>query len=321
MNSSDESQAGNSVLVTGANGFIGSCLCARLLQQGCRLTALLHSPSEALSATLDRAIVADVCDAGSLGLAFDSIDTVFHLAGVAHVNTNKTRLLRQVNVVGTSNVLQAAVAANVRRLVFLSSSLVHACETGKGDITVYGQSKLEAEQLLMAAHANQQIEVVILRPVNAYGTAMKGNIRRMISLIANKRLPPLPRLENELSLVGVEDLVSALMLAANSMAASGKTYYVTDGESYRINDIEQAIYKALGRNRPGWYSPRVVLYAASALAGRVGKIIGTGINTRTYYNLVNSNCFSNQQIQDELGFSPTSNLYAELPAIVKRIAE
>jgi nucleoside-diphosphate-sugar epimerase len=231
--------------------------------------------------------------------------------------------MHRLIVRGTENVLHAAIAANVRRFVYLSSSLVQACETGMGDITDYGQSKLEAERLVMAAHVNQQIEATILRPVNVYGAGMKGNIASMISLIARRLLPPLPKLNNEFSLLGVDDLVNALVLAAESSAASGKSYFVTDGVTYRINDIERAIYKALGRNRPGWYSPRMVLYAASVLAGLLGKLKagGTSISARTYTNLVNDNCFSSQQIQDDLGFSPSGNLYKEMPALVEHLVK
>ena len=98
---------------------------------------------------------------------------------------------------------------------------------------------------------------------------------------------------------------------------------MTDGVTYRINDIERAIYKALGRNRPGWYSPRMVLYAASVLAGLLGKLKagGTSISARTYTNLVNDNCFSSQQIQDDLGFSPSGNLYKEMPALVEHLVK
>jgi UDP-glucose 4-epimerase len=323
MNDSDNSPQRKKALVTGAGGFIGSHLCAGLVSRNYAVTALVRSTNNSEHSGVDEICIADVCEASSLGSAFIGADTVFHLAGAAHANARDYNAMRRLNVMGTENVLRAAIAANVRRLVYLSSSLVQACETGVGDITDYGQSKLEAEQLLMSAHANQQLEVAILRPVNVYGAGMKGNIASMISLIARRRLPPLPRLRNELSLVSVDDLVNALVLVAESPSASGNSYYVTDGETYRVNDIERAIYKVLGRNRPGWYSPRVVLYAASVLACLVGKLKagGTSISARTYYNLVNDNCFSSQQIQDDLGFLPSGNLYKEMPALVEHLVK
>ena len=318
-------------VVTGAKGFIGSQLCSHLLHSGYFVRALLRSATDSSSTRLKNLIaphsanaelvVADICDAESLTSVFDGIDTVFHLAGVAHVNNVDSEAMRWLNVEGSRNVLRAAVASRVRRLVFVSSSLAQACELDAGDVTDYGQTKLEAEQLLLAAHRSQDIEVAILRAVNVYGIGMKGNISAMISMIARGQLPPLPRLENRLSLVGVDDLARAAVLAAENMVAGGKIYYVTDGESYLINGIEQAIYQALGRKLPGWKSPRVLLYVASALAGLLGKMTGRGssIGTRTYYNLVRNNCFSNQEISSDLGFVPASNLYDELPVIVAQI--
>lgn len=140
-------------------------------------------------------------------------------------------------------------------------------------------------------------------------------------MIARKRLPPLPKLKNRLSLVGVDDLVKAAVLAAINPIAAGKTYCVTDGETYLVNKIEGAIYQVLGRQMPSWHSPAVLIYAASALAGLLGKITGRGssISVRTYYNLVRDNYFSNQKIVKELGFAPASNLYKELPELVECI--
>ena len=323
--------SGKAAAVTGANGFIGAHLCSYLLQQGYFVRALVHSGHRDSNSSLDgsvagnkagtEVVIADICAADSLRSVFDGVDTVFHLAGVAHVGGDDYRSMQQLNVEGTSNVLRAAMASGVRRLVFFSSSLARAAESGSGDITDYGRSKLEAERLLLAAHRSGDIEVVVLRPVNVYGVEMKGNIRAMIAMIARRRLPPLPRLENSLSLVGVDDLVKAAVLAAQSRDAGGKTYYVTDGKSYSITEIEQAIYQRLGRKLPRWRSPRVLLYAASALAGVLGKIThsGSGISIRTYHNLTRGNSFSNQEIESDLGFAPAVNLYDELPGIVASI--
>lgn len=323
--------SGKKVAVTGADGFIGTHLCSYLLRQDYFVRALVRSDHKDSNTKTDgsgagdgaaaEVTIADICDADSLSSAFDGVDTVFHLAGVAHIGSGDYRFMQRLNVEGTSNVLMAAVASRVRRLVFFSSSLARACESGTGDITDYGRTKLEAERLLLAAHRRGDIEVVVLRPVNVYGVEMKGNIKAMIAMIARRRLPPLPRLENSLSLVGIDDLVKATVLAAESRDAGGKTYYVTDGKTYAINEIEQAIYQALGRKLPRWHSPRVLLYAASALAGVLGKMTnsGPGISIRTYHNLTRSNTFSNQEIESDLGFAPTRNLYDELPGIVANI--
>ena len=307
--------SGKKAAVTGANGFIGARLCSYLLQQGYWVRALAHSDPKDSSSRLDGLVadngaapevnVADICDADSLSSVFDGVDTVFHVAGLAHVGSGDYRLMQQLNVEGTRNVLRAATASGVRRLVFFSSSLVRACELGTGDITDYGRTKLEAERLLLAAQRRDEIEVVILRPVNVYGTDMKGNIRAMIAMIASRRLPPLPKLENSLSLVGVDDLLKAAVLAAESRDAGAKTYNVTDGKSYTINEIKQAIYQILGRKLPRWHSPRVLLYVASALAGVLGKERGGGLDAGGHRMKCFFVCMCNPTLVDKLAIPGT----------------
>lgn len=321
------------ILVTGATGFIGQHLCSQLHGTGFRVRTLLRSAAKSarfpaeLELELEH-LTGDLSDSASLSAACREVDTVIHLAGVAHVNNATAKILQQTNVDGTARLLQAAIDNRVRRIVLLSSSLAQAAEIKHTQSTAYGRSKLEAEHLLLAAQRQGQIEAVVLRPVNVYGPGMKGSIASMITRIANGRLPPLPRLDNQISLVSVADLVQALTLVVDAPVAPGKTYPVTDGVSYRVGEIEQAIYAALGKNLPAWRTPRMVLYGAAVLAGCLDKLLrlvglkqwtAGGISGRTYQNLVSDNLFSNDEICSELGFKPAVNFYDSLPAIVESI--
>ncbi len=345
------------VLVTGAAGFVGQHLCRQLRAAGYQVrtytkgskasadaNAQFVIPSAAdiptaatdFVATVERSpksdhITADICDADELKLACSNVDTVFHLAGIAHVSGVDAASLQRVNVEGTRNVLDAAISCAVRRIVFFSSSVAEVTVTdpahsaglsSQTNFSSYAQSKRQAEALLLAAGERGDIEVVILRPVNVYGPGMKGNIRSMIRLIAKGVLPPLPKLSNQISLVGVVDLCRAAILAAESLQANGRIYCVTDGEPYRINAIEEAIYNVLGRKKPRWHSPRMLIFAA-ALLGEIAGRLRPGklhIGLQTYRNLVNENLCSNVALCSELGFHPTTTLYQELPAIVTGMA-
>lgn len=260
----------------------------------------------------------DLLDQKSLLEACANVDTILHLAGVAHVST--TTKVNDTNVVGSANLLEAALAKKVRRIIFLSSSLAHAAETDSGDVTSYGKEKRTTELLLLEAADRGQIETLILRPVNVYGTGMKGNIASMISMIHRGRLPRLPNLNSKISLLGVDDLASAILLAANSDRTS-RIYAVTDGQDYPIAAIEEAIYRCLGKRLPRWRTPAVILYAAAVLAGSVARLSGrdTGISSRTYRNLTADNLFRSEDICAELGFQPSQNLYQALPKIVDNI--
>jgi UDP-glucose 4-epimerase len=315
----------NKALVTGASGFVGSALCAQLAELKWPTRVLLRDIAKRvnLTATADfDTYIGDTGDVAELARACADIDTVFHLAGEAHVvKSGSTRSL--TSAAAAKNLLEATIGQGVRRIVVLSSSLAQAAQVNEGDVTAYGRDKLEAENCFKEAAGKGEIEVVILRSVNVYGIGMKGNIAAMIGLIHRGRLPRLPRLSNRLSLVAVADLVRALILAAKSIEANGKTYLVTDGEAYAISEIEQAIYRCLGKRLPARRTPAMVLYAASLTAGLLSQlgIRKSGISGRTYRNLTSENLFNNEAICTELGFRPTTTLYEQLPAIGRNIVD
>ena len=259
--------------------------------------------------------VGDLLDLQSLVEACANVDAILHLAGEAHVSTATKG--EDTNVVGSANVLEAALQNKVRRIIFLSSSLANDAEADSENVTSYGKGKRATELLLLQAADKGQIETLILRPVNVYGIGMKGNIASMISMIHRSRLPRLPNLSSKISLLGADDLASAILLATNSDRTS-RVYTVTDGQDYPIAAIEEAIYRCLGKRLPRWRTPAVILYTAAVLAGAVARVSGrdAGISSRTYRNLTADNLFKNEEICAELGFQPTQNLYQLLPEIV-----
>jgi len=300
------------VLVTGANGFIGRHLCSTLRQEGYSVRAMVRQPQTFPDIDGIASCVGDLEDPDSLSQACAGIHTVYHLAGVAHTGKSWQPLYQRLIVEATENLLEAAKAAGVIRMVYFSSSLAEAAELHPKLASSYGLAKLEAEKILQKAQQRAEMEIAILRPVNVYGPGMKGNIAAMIRLVKKRRLPPLPRLQNHISLVGVKDLCRAAVLAGTMSRAAGGTWLVSDGRSYRINDIEAAVYKALGLEKPGWHSPRVVLYLAALGA----ELLGKGIGLKTYQSLVNDSLFDSRKLEAELGFKPATSLYEELPAII-----
>lgn len=289
-----------------------------MANENCDVRILLRTSSKvALLPPSMRAecVIGDLHDPQSLVEACSGVDTVLHLAAVSHVGI--TVKSDDTNIIGSENLLKAAIQEKVKRIVFLSSSLAHAAAANSGDVTEYGKGKRATELLLLEAADRGEIESLILRPVNVYGIKMRGNIAGMISMIHRGRLPRLPAFGNKISLLGVEDLVTAILLAANANKNS-EIYTVTDGQDYPIAAIEEAIYKCLGKRLPRWRTPAVILYTAAVMAGFVARMRGkdTGISSRTYRNLTADNLFKNEDICAELGFRPSQNLYQVLPEIV-----
>ncbi len=311
-------------LITGSSGFVGRALLARLAtfnQRPPLLRLLERRPTE--PPTVFQSCAGDLGDPQSLRRACEGIDTVIHLAGIAHVGSAASAEARAINLDGSLSLLRMAIDAGVRRFVFLSSTL-------SSDQSIqYGRDKHAVEEALLAAAAAGSIEVVILRAVNIYGMGMRGNIAAMIRLISSGVLPRLPKLTNRLSLVGVDDVVSALLLAATLdspadpsalMAKLAIRVTLTDGCTYEINAIEKSIYDAVERSPSHWRLPVVLLFAASAMAELLEKlrIFRSGIGLRTYRNLTRDNLFDNHSAKAELGFEPSTTFFAQVDKLVRR---
>ena len=311
-------------LITGSSGFVGRALLARLAtfnQRPPLLRLLERRPTE--PPTVFQSCAGDLGDPQSLRRACEGIDTVIHLAGIAHVGSAASAEARAINLDGSLSLLRMAIDAGVRRFVFLSSTL-------SSDQSIqYGRDKHAVEEALLAAAAAGSIEVVILRAVNIYGVGMRGNIAAMIRLISSGVLPRLPKLTNRLSLVGVDDVVSALLLAATLdspadpsalMAKLAIRVTLTDGCTYEINAIEKSIYDAVERSPSHWRLPIVLLFAASAMAELLEKlrIFRSGIGLRTYRNLTRDNLFDNHSATAELGFEPSTTFFAQIDTLVRR---
>jgi len=311
-------------LITGSSGFVGRALLTRLAtfnQRPPLLRLLERRPTE--PPTVFQSCAGDLGDPQSLRRACEGIDTVIHLAGIAHVGSAASAEARAINLDGSLSLLRMAIDAGVRRFVFLSSTL-------SSDQSIqYGRDKHAVEEALLAAAAAGSIEVVILRAVNIYGVGMRGNIAAMIRLISSGVLPRLPKLTNRLSLVGVDDVVSALLLAATLdspadpsvlMAKLAIRVTLTDGCTYEINAIEKSIYDAVERSPSHWRLPVVLLFAASAMAELLEKlrIFRSGIGLRTYRNLTRDNLFDNHSATAELGFEPSTTFFAQIDKLVRR---
>lgn len=308
------------VLVTGASGFIGRSLVQRLLER--RLT--VHTLSrQALPPGPDEqaciGFVGDIRDAAVLGNACQGVDTVFHLAAYAHVNQHEQSTMRAINVDGTRALLDACLAAGVRRIVYFSSALAQAAPQA---LTPYGQAKREAEQLLLAAAERGLIEVCCLRPVNVYGLGMKGNLLSMIRLLSRGWLPPLPTPSAALSLVGSRDLCEAALLAAQAELANGKIYGVTDGKTYSFKGLELSIRRALGKPPAKWEMPLSLFWLAFASVELFSRLLRlpNAPGLRSYRVLTQDSVLSCEAIQNELGYNPTGSFNDELPAIVRQLA-
>lgn len=278
-----DSDATSGILVTGASGFVGSVLLPRLIDDGRFVVhaavrsgrsglptgARVHQGLE-LTATTDWAA------------CLDGIDCVVHLAARVHVMQENAAdpltEFRKVNVAGTLALARQAVAAGVKRFVFLSSIKVNgeSTETEKpfaeddspAPQDPYGVSKLEAEQELISLARETGMALVIIRPPLVYGPRVKGNFLTMLRWLARGYPLPLGGLRNRRSLVSVYNLVDLIITCINHPCAANQTFLVSDGEDLSTTDLLRRLSDALGRPALLFTVPVWLLERGGAVLGK-----------------------------------------------------
>lgn len=315
------------VLVSGGTGFIGRRLVAALRERKARVRVLVRSgcmiPANWVGV---ETVTGELADAASLARACADMDTVLHLAGFAHADAadapDWAARHWAVNADGTRRLLDAAVAAQVDRFVFLSSVKAAGepgprCVDERWDAppdTPYGRAKRAAEERVLAVGRESGMHAVNLRPALVYGPDMKGNLARFIEAVRRGWLPPLPETGNRRSLVHVDDVVQAILLAAVRPATAGQTYLVTDGRPYSGRELYAIVRRALGRSVPRWAVPAGVLGNSARLMdgllwviGRRNRKFQTGLD-----KLLGWSCYDSSRIVRELGYRPAWTLVSAL---------
>jgi len=206
---------------------------------------------------------------------------VIHLAARVHVmqetHADPLTAFREVNTQGTINLAKQAVAAGVKRFIYLSSIKVNGEKTttipfhaddSANPLDPYAISKFEAEQQLLTLGQETGLEIVIIRPPLVYGPAVKGNFSRLISLV-NKSIPlPLAKINNARSLVNIQNLCSLIQVCLDHPKAAGEVFLVSDGEDLSSSELFEKIAQALDKKNRLFYLPKGLLKLLTGIIGR-----------------------------------------------------
>lgn len=302
-------------LVTGATGAIGPGVVAAL-SKTYDLRTFSRRPAE--PGQLDRSVtgfVGDVTDAETLRRAARGAEVIVHLAALLHLVDPPPAIraeYQRVNVGGTAAVIEAAIAENVSRVVVMSTIAVYGYRAGGGvdetspctPETAYGETKLAAEQIALAAHRRDGAPLAtVLRSAAVYGPRVKGNYQRLVHALARRRFVPVGPGDNLRTLIFDEDLASATALAARHGSAAGRVYNVSDGTPHPLREIVAAICAALGRRPPRWHVPIGPVRAAV----RAASVVKPGL-PRMLDKYLEEVAVDASRIQAELGFRPRVGL-------------
>jgi len=258
------------VLVTGADGFIGSHLVERLAAEGAQVRAFCLYNSRGSAGWLDEIPASvragldirlgDIRDARFVERAMDGIDVAFHLAALIAIPYSyvAAESFVDTNVRGTLNVLEAALRARVGRVIHTSTSEVYGTPD---DLPIreshplraqspYAATKVAADQLALAYQLSYGLESVVLRPFNTYGPRQseRAVLPTMIrQLLAGQREIRLGRLDTRRDLTFVADTVDGFVRAASAPDLAGRTIQLGTGRAVSIGELFEMAKALTGR--------------------------------------------------------------------------
>ena len=311
---------GSNALVSGATGFLGGFLLAKLREKGFRVRALVRRTSD-ISGLLRAKIElseGDILDRPSLCRAMEGQQLVFHTAGKVS-EWGKRREFWQANVEGTANVIAACRDAGVKRLIHVSSLSVLGLPRSGDPVDentppddaardFYTASKIAGEKLVREAHGQGDLETVIIRTGVIWGPGENPILSRLEALMRRRRFFLIDGGRNRIGLSHVENLSQGMILAALAPSAAGQVYHMTDGEMLTAHAAFYALATVLGVEPPRVSLPFPIAYALAAVqewSARLRQTAAPPALTRYGVRMVASDSrYDISKAQNELGYKP-----------------
>ena len=273
-------------LVTGATGFVGTALRAKLTAAGIEVVPAVRSKS-----VLPHEVVVGNLDAlTDWHLALAGCNAVVHLAARVHVMDdtaqNLLALYQATNAEATLRLASQAAQTGVKRFVFISTikvngeGFLHPRPISHGERGAYVEtdapapedayaiSKMEAEQGLRELAAETGMEVVIIRPPLVYGPGVKANFASLMRAVQRGWPLPLGAVHNQRSLVALDNLVDFIVTCITHPQAANQTFLVSDGQDLSTTELVRGMAQAAGV--PARLLP-VPVWALQAGASLLGK--------------------------------------------------
>ncbi len=270
------------ILVTGATGFVGSALVARLAGEGVETRACVRRNDAFMPDGVHTVQLGDLTANTDWSRALTEVGVIVHAAARVHVMddtaTDPLTEFRRINVQGTLNLARQAVAAGVRRFVFISSIKVNGEATELGapfsaddmpaPLDPYGVSKMEAEQGLREIASQSGMEVVIIRPPLVYGPGVKANFSALMRAVQRGWPLPLGAVHNRRSLVAIDNLVDFIVTCLSHPQAANQTFLVSDGHDLSTTELVRGLARPAGVPARLVPMPVWALRAGAALLGK-----------------------------------------------------
>ncbi len=271
------------VFVSGTTGFIGAAAVRAFAKAGFYVRAGTRS-SNFGSRIVPRAH--EVITHGNLEhesrwpQILNGSDVVVHIAGPAHLSLGPTEIpaAQRAIIEGTKNLAAGAARADVKRFVYLSSAHVFGSQSPPGrpfrevdqprPQSHYAVAKQRAEQEVIRAATWNDMDYVIVRPPMVYGPGAPGNFSRLLRLVDSSWPLALGGARALRSFIGIDNLTSALLVAAEHPAAANGLFNISDGEDCSTAEMIKLFAQAQTRRARLFWVPRTLLLIGASLMGR-----------------------------------------------------
>ncbi len=315
---------GLGVFVTGANGFVGRALVAHCRDRGATVSGVDERPDPA-----GGVVAGGITDPDPWREHLTGADVVVHTAAVVTNNVAWDRAWH-VNVIGTQRVLDAATDAGVGRFVHISTmgvarhaqTAVEACARLLPGRPLderwpllpvgnpYADTKIAAEHLVLAAHAEGRIPVTVIRPADVYGPGCRPWVLEPLEAIRRDRFLLPARGQGLFTAIYIDDLVEGIVAAAVAPAAAGHVIHLGGEDPVTTSEYFGHLYRLLGRPGPPRSMPTPAAVAVAEAARLAARLRGrhTELGRGVMEMLSKTRPVSNDKAHDLLGWWPAVGL-------------
>lgn len=322
-------------LVTGAAGFLGRNIVRQLLEEGYGVRALINRTPLAIEHEKLELVTGDIRDRAAMTEVLEGVETVFHTAaqiallGGWFVRKAYEARARTVNVDGTTILLEASRAAGAKRFIYSSS--IDTCFDGtaapnmtessayvRSPKSVYVKTKIEAEKRVLKANGVEGLYTCAIRPDGIWGTEPNDLIDGVVEQIRANRMKlrigdPSTLQDNS----HVKNLVHAELLAARKLGpegiASGKAYFISDGEPRNTFEFFRPLIEGFGKEMPTRVLNAGLLRVVATVWQTLHFLFGTAepmLSPHAVDKVSVTHYASNALAEKELGYTPVIG-YAE----------
>ena len=307
------------VFVTGGTGFIGGHVARRLRERGDDVRALVRSPEKgaALTELGCELVPGTLSNKDAIRAGMEGCDAAIHGAAVYEVGIPESehQAMYEANVIGTDNVLRAALEAKLGKVVYIST--VGAFGNTKGQVvdetyehpgtgytSYYEETKVEAHRLAKRLIAEEGLPCVIVQPGGVYGPDDHSALGRQMNQFLAGRMPLLAFPELGFNMVHVDDVAAGVLLALDRGKAGEA--YVLGGQITTMRELIQTLAQVAGKKPPKRALPTGLMKAMTPLGPIVGKAMNQGPNLRELINSADNVTFwaRHDKAMAELDYSP-----------------